>query len=65
MTAVFAPDKLSTIILIYKEDGESQPQLLYQKYTDTNIKKLFVAAHGKNRNGHKTHKMQSNTVQQQ
>ena len=42
-----ARDKLSTIILIHKEDEESQPRLLYQKHTNTNAKKLPVTAPGK------------------
>ena len=35
------------------------------KNTNTNTKMLFVAAHGKNRNGDKKNEIESNTIQQQ
>ena len=35
------------------------------KNTDTNVKKLFVTAHGKNRNGDKKSEVESNTFRQQ
>ena len=35
------------------------------KSTNSNAKKLFVAAHGKNRNGDKKNEVESNVIQQQ
>ena len=58
-TAIFASNKLITIIPIYKEDGENQPRFFYQKHTNTNTERLFVTAHAKNRNGDKRNEKES------
>ena len=42
--SLFTPDKFSTLILIYKEDGESQTLANLSK---KNTKKVFFTAHGK------------------